>query len=79
MTLQCISPVDGRLYGWLFNCAHQREIGGPVPGGFCQDANTVYEEAPFVLLVDEVRLARDDPVTFLAATMAVRVIEAAHR
>jgi N-methylhydantoinase B len=39
--------VDGRLFAWLYNCAHQRELGGAQPGGFIQDATDVWTEASF--------------------------------
>ncbi len=40
--------VDGKLFAWLFNCVHQREIGGSTPGGFIQDARDVYTEPSFM-------------------------------
>jgi N-methylhydantoinase B len=40
--------VDGRVFAWLYNCCHQRELGGSVPGGFVQDAIDVYTEASFM-------------------------------
>ena len=40
--------VDGKLFAWLFNCVHQREIGGATPGGFVQDARDVYTEPTFM-------------------------------
>ena len=40
--------VDGGLFAWIYNCAHQRELGGVEPGGFIQDARDVYSEATFM-------------------------------
>ncbi len=40
--------VDGRLFAWLYNCVHQRELGGAQPGGFIQDATDVWTEASFM-------------------------------
>ncbi len=56
--------VDGRVFAWLYNCCHQRELGGSVPGGFVQDATDVYSEASFmppVKLAEGGRM-RDDVV-----------------
>lgn len=40
--------VDGKLFAWLFNCVHQREIGGSRPGGFVQEATDVHSEPTFM-------------------------------
>lgn len=50
MDTAVFSPVfvDGELFSWVYNCAHQREIGGRYPGGFIQDAEDVYTEATFM-------------------------------
>lgn len=40
--------VEGQLFAWLFNCVHQREIGGSLPGGFIQTATDVYTEPTFM-------------------------------
>jgi N-methylhydantoinase B len=40
--------VDGGLFAWIYNCAHQRELGGTEPGGFIQDAVNVFSEATFM-------------------------------
>ena len=39
--------VDGRLFAWVYNVAHQRELGGIEPGGFVQGAKDVYSESTF--------------------------------
>jgi N-methylhydantoinase B len=43
------SPVfiDGRLFAWVYNVAHERELGGIEPGGFVQSARDVYSESTF--------------------------------
>jgi N-methylhydantoinase B len=40
--------VGGKLFGWLFNCVHQREIGGSRPGGFVQEATDCHSEPTFM-------------------------------
>ncbi|HEV8298866.1 MAG TPA: hydantoinase B/oxoprolinase family protein, partial [Acidimicrobiales bacterium] len=40
--------VDGALYAWVFNCAHQRELGGAQPGGLVQNAVDVHTEPTFM-------------------------------
>ena len=40
--------VDGKLFAWIFNCIHQREVGGAQPGGMVQDAVDVYTEPTFM-------------------------------
>ena len=52
--------VDGGLFAWIFNCVHQREVGGVEPGGFIQDAVDVYSEAD-VHAADQARRRRRDP------------------
>lgn len=54
--------VDGKLFSWVYNVVHQREIGGAEPGGFVQTAHDVYTEPVFwppTKLVEEGTL-RDD-------------------
>jgi len=48
--------VDGRLYAWVFNCAHQRELGGAQPGGLVQNAADVHTEPTFM---PPIKLAED--------------------
>lgn len=40
--------VEGKLYAWVFNCAHQRELGGAQPGGLVQNATDVHTEPTFM-------------------------------
>jgi N-methylhydantoinase B len=40
--------VDGKLFGWVSNAAHQYDLGGIVPGGWPQNAVDVYSD-PAVL------------------------------
>ena len=40
--------VDGRLFCWVYNVVHQREIGGVEPGGFIQTARDIYSEPTFM-------------------------------
>lgn len=39
--------VDGKLFSWVYNVVHQREIGGSEPGGFVQTAKDVHTEPTF--------------------------------
>jgi N-methylhydantoinase B len=43
-----IAPVfiDGRLFCWVANMIHLADVGGPVPGSFCPDADDVFAEPP---------------------------------
>jgi len=54
--------VDGRLFSWVYNVVHQRELGGLEPGGFVQQAQDVYAEAiamPPIKLVEDGELRED--------------------
>ena len=53
----CISGpifIDGKLFGWVSNAAHQYDLGGIVPGGWPQNAPDVYSDpvlfTPFKLV-----------------------------
>lgn len=39
--------VDGKLFSWVYNVTHQRELGGVEPGGFVQSAADVHSESTF--------------------------------
>jgi N-methylhydantoinase B len=43
------APVfwEGKLFAWVYNVVHQRELGGIEPGGFVQQAHDVYAESTF--------------------------------
>lgn len=54
--------VGDSLFAWVYNVAHERELGGVEPGGFVQTAQDVYSEATFwppVKLVDRGELRED--------------------
>lgn len=51
--------VEGMLFGWLYNCVHQREIGGRWPGGFDPEAIDCYTEPSFM---PPVKLAENDRI-----------------
>ncbi len=58
------APVfwEGRLFAWVYNVIHQRELGGVEPGGFTQQARDVYSEPSFfppMKLVDAGKLRED--------------------
>lgn len=60
--------VDGRLYAWVCNAAHQYDLGGVSPGGWPQNAVDVFHD-PVVLspfkLVERHRLRPDLESLFL--------------
>ena len=58
------APVfwEGRLFAWVYNVIHQRELGGVEPGGFTQQARDVYSEPTFfppMKLVDDGKVRED--------------------
>ena len=64
MDVQTFAPVfvDGRIFCWVFNSVHVRDIGGTAPGSFCVEARDVYGEAtpiPPIKLVERGRIRRD--------------------
>jgi N-methylhydantoinase B len=50
---------QGELVCWLFNAAHQGDLGGMSPGSFCVGARDVYDEPT---PVPPVKVVRDDVV-----------------
>ncbi len=44
--LMCPVFVDGELFCWVANIAHQNDIGGTVPGSFCPNAPDTFWEPP---------------------------------
>ncbi len=64
MDVQTFAPVfvDGRIFCWVFNSVHVRDIGGTSPGSFCVEARDVYGEPtpiPPIKLVERGNLRRD--------------------
>lgn len=58
------APVfwEGKLFAWVYNVIHQRELGGVEPGGFTQQANDVYSEPTFfppIKLVEAGKIRED--------------------
>ena len=58
------APVfwEGKLFAWVYNVIHQRELGGVEPGGFTQQAHDVYAEPTFfppMKLVDAGKVRED--------------------
>ncbi len=66
MDVAVYAPVfhDGKLFAWLYNCVHQREIGGSQPGGFISNTNDVYLEPTFMppIRLGENGVVREDLV-----------------
>lgn len=54
--------VDGKLFAWVYNVTHQRELGGTEPGGFVQSAADVHAESTFwpPVKIGEDGVARED-------------------
>jgi len=54
--------VDDKLFAWVYNVAHERELGGIEPGGFVQSARDVYSESTFwpPVKIGENHLVRED-------------------
>src|ERR1700722_8264827 len=42
----CPVFVDGKLFCWVGNTLHFVDVGGPTPGGWCPDAQSVWDEPP---------------------------------
>ena len=40
--------VDGKLFCWVANACHVRDIGGVEPGSFCVQASDIYHDPPSV-------------------------------
>jgi N-methylhydantoinase B len=62
--LGLVSPIfmDGEIVAWSGSIAHQLDIGGMSPGGFCPDAVDCYQEGirfPPVKLYDRGELRKD--------------------
>lgn len=58
------APVfwEGKLFAWVYNVIHQRELGGVEPGGFTQQAYDVHSEPTFfppMKLMDAGRIRED--------------------
>lgn len=54
--------VEGKLFAWVYNVAHQRELGGVEAGGFVQTAKDAFYESTFwppVKIVDGGKLRED--------------------
>jgi N-methylhydantoinase B len=53
MDISVFAPVfvDGRLFCWVFNSCHCRDIGGVEPGSFSVQASDHYSEAPAMVAV----------------------------
>jgi N-methylhydantoinase B len=70
MDIAVYAPVfiDGKLFCWVFNACHSRDVGGVEPGGFCIQAPNHYYEAPSlraVKVADSKGIRSDIEDTFL--------------
>jgi N-methylhydantoinase B len=64
VALLCPVFHDGELFCWVSNVMHQNDVGGTVPGSFCQNAPDIYSDPtpiPPIRIVEDGEL-RDDIV-----------------
>ena len=59
-----MAPVfwEGKLFAWIYNSAHQQDMGGPTPGSMPSQARTVFEESnciPPVKIVEKGAVRED--------------------
>jgi N-methylhydantoinase B len=58
----CPVFYEGKLFCWVGSTLHFADLGGPTPGGWCPDAESVYDEplpTPPVKIVERGHLRRD--------------------
>lgn len=68
VALLCPVFHDGELFCWVSNVMHQNDIGGSVPGSFCQNAETIFEDPtpiPPIKIMEDNSL-REDMVDYYA-------------
>ncbi len=44
--LTCPVFWQGELFCWVSNSVHYSDVGGPMPGSFCLNSNTIWEDPP---------------------------------
>jgi N-methylhydantoinase B len=68
VAIACPVFWEGRLLCWVGSTMHVSDIGGSTPGGFCPDAESVYDEplpTPPVKYVEDWEIRRDTEDMFL--------------
>lgn len=68
VALLCPVFYEGELFCWVSNVMHQNDVGGTVPGSFCQNAPDIYSDPtpiPPIKIVEEGEL-RGDMVDYYA-------------
>lgn len=57
------APVmwEGKIFCWVANVMHQNDIGGSVPGSFCQNAPDVFSDPPCFPPMKIVKKGKVDP------------------
>jgi N-methylhydantoinase B len=59
VNLVCPVFVDGELFCWVGNNAHQNDVGGTLPGSFCPNAQDIYYDPP---CFPPMRIVKDDRI-----------------
>lgn len=59
VNLLCPVFVDGELFCWVGNNAHQNDVGGTLPGSFCPNAQDIYYDP---ICLPPVRIVKDDEI-----------------
>jgi N-methylhydantoinase B len=59
VNLVCPVFVDGELFCWVGNNAHQNDVGGTLPGSFCPNAQDIYFDP---MCMTPMRIVKDDAI-----------------
>ena len=59
VNVMCPVFVDGELFCWVANNAHQNDIGGSLPGSFCPNAQDIYFDP---ICLPPLRIVKDDEI-----------------
>lgn len=59
VNLLCPVFIDGELFCWVANNAHQNDIGGTLPGSFCPNAQDIYYDPP---CFPPMRIVKEDQI-----------------
>ena len=59
VNLLCPVFIDGELFCWVANNAHQNDVGGTLPGSFCPNAEDIYFDPP---CFPPMRIVKDDKI-----------------
>jgi N-methylhydantoinase B len=59
VNLLCPVFVDGELFCWVANNAHQNDVGGTLPGSFCPNAQDIYYDP---ICLPPLRIVKEDRI-----------------